>query len=189
MFRIRINALWTKDFFAPLVRVLMNHLKCSKDEAYSIIRHVEGGEFYDLNISRLSEAESVACDLMEYGCYVQSDQIEAVSNDVLMADFADYFDEDMSALRIIYNKDGHVGKILEAQGYSFVIIEDQSLRDFVGELMLKNGAERIEPEGWEALKKRLDEEIEANEVRRMELRAKRAAEKQMRRQSGLQEEE
>lgn len=178
MFRIRINALWTKDFLSPVSKVLISNVPCDRESAYALIRKLEHGERLDLLIPSVGQAHSVACDLLENGCYVQVDQVAQLSEAALIADFTDYFDSDMSALRIIYDKNGHVWKILEAQGYSFVVIEDQGVRDFVGQQMLDAGAQRIEAADWPDVKARVNKAIEENEKRRQKIRSERALRKQ-----------
>lgn len=189
MFRVRINALWTKDFASPISKVLIANIPCDKETAYEHIRKLDFGTRVDLFIPSVQKARVVSCDLQENGCYVQVDQVGQLSAAALIEDFEDYFDEDMSALRIIYDEDSHVSKILEAQGYSFVVIEDQEVRDFVGAQMLTRGAKKVEPADWPIVKARLDKAIEENEERRKRIRAERAKRKQARRYFGSHEEE
>jgi hypothetical protein len=180
MFKILIHALWSKDYMTPLMKVLMEVFSLNTEQAYRKIREIEKGNRVHFQVDTLKQAEFLATELLQFGCYIEVTQVGPLTDEAFIEDIRDFFDEDMSALRVVYDKQGHVAKIMEEQGHSYIGIERQAVRDFVGEEMIRLGASRLEDEDWPELKARLEKAIAENEQRRMEIRAERARMKQQR---------
>jgi hypothetical protein len=180
MFKILLNGMWSKDYLTPLGRVLSENVPCDLDQAILMIKELGDGKRQSLIAKNLGKAEALACDLLQFGCYIEVVQVGPLTDEMVLEDLVDWFDEDQQTFRVLYHADGHVNKIIEEQGYGFLRLESQAVSDWVGAELIRLGAQRLEPEDWPALKQRLEVAIAENEVRRQEIRAERAAEKRKR---------
>ena len=180
MYKIILNAMWSKDYLKQLALVLCECMPCALEEANQHIRDLSLGKRIVLMTTTVSKAEALGCDLVQFGCYLEVEQVGPLTDEMMLADLKDWFDEDQRHFRVLYGKDGHVQKIIEERGYGFLRLESQVVSDWVGEELIRCGAQRLELADWPALKSRLDQATEANELRRLEIRNKRSAEKNRR---------
>lgn len=180
MFRIILNAMWSKDYLKQLAIVLSDCLPCTLEEANQHIRDLSTGKRIVLMTPTVGKAEALACDLVQYGCYIEVEQVGPLTDELMLADLREWFDENQQHFRVVYNREGHVDKIIEERGYGYLRLESQVVSDWVGEELIRSGATRLEQSDWPALKERLEQATAANELRRMEIRKKRTAEKQRR---------
>ncbi len=180
MFKIILNAMWSKDYLKQLALVLSETMPCDLEEANQHIRDLSIGKRIVLLPTTVGKAESLACDLVQYGCYIEVEQIGPFTDEMMLADLKDWIDENQQHFRVLYDKNGRVSKIIEERGYGFLRLESQVVSDWVGEELIKFGAQRMEMSEWPALKSRLDQATAANELRRLEIRNKRSTEKQRR---------
>jgi hypothetical protein len=191
MFKIWLNGMWSKDYVQPLSLVLSANLSCEVAEALEKIKDLGNGKRMTVMATSVGHAHDLACDLLQYGCYIEVEQVGPLTDAGMIADLHDWFREDQSRFSVLMEPSGHVAKIIEEQGFGYLDLEAQAVRDWVGEELIRLGATRLDASEWPALKKRLDQAIADNEVRRMELRAERAAAKKRYLESGrpYQEEE
>jgi hypothetical protein len=184
MFKIMLNALWSRDYVTQLAQVLSACIPCEMDEAYLRIRDLGEGKGMTLISSTVGKAEALACDFLQYGCYIEVEQIAAMSDEMMLEDLKDWFDDDQRFFSVLYDNDGHVSKIIEERGYGYLRLESQAVSDWVGAELIRNGAKRLERADWPALKERLDKAVADNEVRRAYIRAQRSEEKRRRLERG-----
>lgn len=180
MFKIKLNAMWSKDYLKQLALVLSDSIPCDLEQANAHIRDLGMGKGFSLIAPTVGKAEAMACDLLQYGCYIEVEQIAPITDAMMLADLRDWFDEDQRHFRVLYGKDGHVQKIIEERGYGYLRLESQVVGDWVGEELIRLGAERLDMGDWPLLKARLAQATAENELRRQEIRAKRSAEKNRR---------
>lgn len=184
MFKIILNAMWSKDYLPPLARVLSESVPCDLEDAYLMIRELGEGKRQSVVAPTASKAEALACDLLQFGCYTEVEQVAPLTDEILVQDFEDWFREDQGDFSVLYDDKGHVSKIIEEHSYACLRLETQVVSDWVGEEMVRLGARRLVSTDGPALKERLERAIAENEVRRMEIRAQRAAEKRRRQEYG-----
>ncbi len=177
MFKIMLNGMWSKDYLKSLAEVLSIHVPCDIDEAFVKIRELTQGKRMSVVAHTPSKAHDLACDLLQYGCYTEVEQVGPLTDAAMIADLEGWFDDDQSTFRVVTNAAGQVTRIIEEQGYAFLRMETQVLNDWVGEELIRLGAQQVDESDWPALNQRLQTAIAENEVRRMDLRAERAANK------------
>jgi hypothetical protein len=184
MFKILLNGMWSKDYLTPLAKVMSDNMGCDLEEASQMIRELGEGKRQSMMAATMRKAEALACDLLQYGCYIEVEQVAPLTDAVLLEDLQEWFDEGQQDFRVLYHENGHVDKIIEERGYGYLRLESQAVSDWVGEELIRLGAQRLGPGDWPALKQRLEKAIAENEVRRQEIRAERAAEKRLREERG-----
>jgi hypothetical protein len=179
MYRIVLNAMWSKDYLLQLATLLSENIPCELDHAYQVIREL--GEGKRLELSPVAgKAEQLACELQQYGCYTEVEQVGPLTDEMMIADMENWFDDDQSHFSVLYDRDGHVVRMVEERGYAFLRMESQKVQDWAGAELLRLGAKRLESEDAGDLNQRLKAAIAANEVRRAKIRTERALEKQWR---------
>jgi hypothetical protein len=178
MFRIWLNGMWSKDYVQPLAQVLCNNLGCELEAAQERIKDLGGGKRMYVLAESVGKAHELACDLLQYGCYIEIEQVGPLTDAAMIADLHGWFEADQSTFRVVMDMAGHVAKIIEVQGYGYLHLEAQAVRDWVGEELIRLGAQRVEATEWPALQNSLDQATADNEARRMQLRAERAAAKE-----------
>lgn len=184
MFKIVLNAMWSKDYVFQLATVLSSCMPCEMDEAYQIIRDLGEGKQLVIHADTIGKAEALACDFQQYGCYIEVEQVAAFSDELMIADLQDWFDENQQDFSVLYDQQGHVSKIVEERTYGMLRLESQAVSDWVGAELIRLGAKRLGPEDWPALRDRLNSAITLNEQRRQKIRAERAEEKRRRQLRG-----
>ncbi len=177
MFKIMLNAMWSKDYLPSLAQVLSDNLHIDQEDAMMRIRALMTGKRMGVMAATVGKAHELACELLQYGCYIEVEQVAPLTDAAMIADLMYWFDEDQSSFRVVTDVAGHVTKIIEEQGYAYLQMETPGLNDWVGNLLIRHGAQQVDEEDWPALQARLKAAIAENDVRRMDLRAVRAAAK------------
>jgi hypothetical protein len=189
MFKIMLNAMWSKDYLPQLAQVLADSLPCELEEAFLHIRALTEGKRLAVLASTVGKAHALSCDFLQYGCYIEVEQVAPLTDAAMIADLHEWFDEDQGSFRVVTDAAGHVSKIIEEHGYGYLRLETPGVSDWVGEELVRLGAQRVPDGDWPALQARLLQATAENEVRRMELRAERSAMKQRYRSDGTFREE
>jgi hypothetical protein len=179
MFRIQINGLWSRDYVTPLARVLCDTIPCSLEDAIVRIRELADGKRLSVNIATIGKANAVACDMLQYGCYIEVDQVAPLTDEAMIADFEDWFDPELSAFDVVYDATGKVSKIIDERAFAYMRIESQVVTNYVGKELLKRGAQQLDEFEWPEVQKRLKKATAENEIRRTSIRARRAEYKRM----------
>lgn len=174
MFRIQLNAMWSKDYLHSLAQVLSGCMPCDPEEAVQHVRELAGGRRLAVDVPTVGQAHSLACEFLQYGCYIEIEQVGPLSDAAMIADLDGWFEEGLEEFRVVTSPEGHVTRILEENGYAFLKLETQGVADYVGQQLLRNGAQEVSELDWAALNQRLKQAIAENEVRRTEIRAQRA---------------
>ncbi len=180
MFKIILNAMWSKDYLSSLAQVLSTNMPCDLEVALQHLRDLAAGKRLTVMAATVGKAHELACDFLQYGCYIEVEQVAALTDAAMIADFQDWFDEDQSRFKVVTDAAGHVTKMIEEVNFAYLNVETPGLKDWVGAELLRFGAEQVEESDWPALNARLQQAIAENEVRRMDLRAERALEKRQR---------
>jgi hypothetical protein len=184
MFKIVLNAMWSKDYLTPLAKVVSETMPCSLEEASVMVRNLSDGRRMSLVANTPAHAEELACDLLQFGCYIEVEQVGPLTDEVMIHDLQNWFADDQDAFSVLYDTQGHVQRIVEEQGYGILKLESQPVADWVGEELIRLGARKLGPSEASALRKRLENAIKENEVRRQRIRSERAFEKNRRMEAG-----
>ncbi|MFN8397445.1 MAG: hypothetical protein U0176_22670 [Bacteroidia bacterium] len=184
MFKIVLNAMWSKDYLTPLAKVVSETMPCSLDEATVMVRDLSDGRRMSLIAHTPSQAELLACDLLQFGCYIEVEQVGPLTDEIMIHDLQNWFADGQEAFSVLYDAQGHVQRIVEEQGYGVLRLESQPVADWVGEELIRLGARKLGASEAPALRKRLEKAIKENEVRRQRIRSERAFEKNRRMEAG-----
>lgn len=184
MYKIVLNAMWSKDYLEPLARVVSETVPCTLEDAAVMVQDLSDGRRMSLIAPTPSRAEELACDLLQYGCYIEVEQVGPLTDQIMVHDLHNWFADDQDAFSVLYDAQGHVQRIVEEQGYGVLRLETQPVADWVGEELIRLGAKRLEHTEAAALRKRLEKAVSENEVRRQRIRSERTFEKNRRIQSG-----
>lgn len=144
MFRIVLNALWSKDYIVPLNRVLVDTIGCTRDEARIYIEGLSERKPLTINCDTPGKAYDLTTNLLQYGCFVEVFQTGSLTDNALFEDASPLIGDDMQEWMVVQDDRGRILKYVLEHGHGIGKFEREEVTNQVGQQLLNRGARVID---------------------------------------------
>jgi hypothetical protein len=158
MFRLELHALWSHDYEDPLSRLLAKVCACDLEQARKLVEGIAGQSTLTLEAHTPTEANFLAGDLLQFGVYVEVQQISQITEKALVTDAINDMPASMQHWYVLMDeKTKKPLYLLDRDNLVSLRYENISVTEQVGEEMLKRGALPIDRERMAELDGIMDE--------------------------------
>ncbi|MEM6269264.1 MAG: hypothetical protein AAF998_07480 [Bacteroidota bacterium] len=157
MFRLQLHSLWSQDYVVPLARMLAIVMDCSLEAATAHVAGLASQTKLVLDAPTPSEANFLARDLLQFGVFVEVEQIGPVTEEAMRYDAIKSLPKSMTGWYVhVDERHGKVVQLIERDSLTILRYEMGQITLDLGEEMLRRGAIPIDAERMSELDKLMD---------------------------------
>jgi hypothetical protein len=157
MFRIQMHALWSQDYIAPLARMLARVCECSLEEAEQMVSDLSSQKTLVLESPTPAEANFLARDLLQFGVFVEVEQIGPITPEAMRYDAVKSLPKSLVGWYVqVDEKSGNATQLIEQDSLATLRYEYPEVTEELGQEMLSRGAIPIDGERMSELDRIID---------------------------------